>query len=109
MSAQTLSPGVVARWTARRRPGRDERCEECGAILKCVTCDGCGQLAGELVGMLATVVDSPAGARLVIAERTPEGWAPVRAVPATQANVTALSRQGATGPAPVTSASGGLL
>jgi hypothetical protein len=109
MSAPTPSPGVVARWTARRRPGRGERCEECGANLTCVTCDGCGQLAGELVGMLATVVDSPAGARLVVAERTPDGWAPVRTVPATQANVAALSRQGATGPAPVTRTSGGLL
>jgi hypothetical protein len=62
-----------------------------------------------MVGMLATVVDSPAGARLVIAERTPDGWVPVRTVPATAANVAALSRPGATGPTPVTATSGGLL
>jgi hypothetical protein len=109
MSDPMSSPGVVARWTARRRPRRGERCEECGAILMCATCDGCGQLAGELVGILAAVVDSPAGARLVVAERTPDGWAPVRTFPATQANVAALSRHGATGPAPVTSTPGGLL
>jgi hypothetical protein len=49
--------------------------------------------------MLATVLDTPAGLRLVIAERTSGGWAPVRTLPATVANVAALSRPGATGPA----------
>jgi hypothetical protein len=63
-------------------------------------CWNCGQLAGGLVAMLAVVVDSRAGARLVIAERTSDGWVPVRTVPATSANVTALARPGATGPTP---------
>ncbi len=74
-------PGVVARWTTRRRPAAGTRCDECGEVLVDIACDGCGQLAGEIVGMLATVVDTPAGARLVIAEHTPEGWTPVRSRP----------------------------
>jgi hypothetical protein len=108
MSAPTPTPGVVARWTTRSRPARRERCDECGEVLRDVACGRCGQLAGEPVGMLATVVDTPAGARLVIAEHTPEGWTPVRSVPATQANIAALSRPGATGPAPAASTHGGL-
>jgi hypothetical protein len=106
MSAPT--PGVVARWITRRRPGPGQCCDECGEVLADLACGRCGQLAGELVGMLATVVDTLAGARLVIAEHTPEGWAPVQSVPATRANVAALSRPGATGPAPVASTTGGL-
>jgi hypothetical protein len=104
----TPAPGAVARWTTRRRTAPGERCKECGEVLVEVACDGCGQLAGEPVGMLATVVDTPAGARLVIAEHTPEGWTPVRSVPATRANVAALSRPGATGPVPAASTRGGL-
>lgn len=102
------TPGVVARWTTRRRPAAGQRCDECGEVLLDVACAGCGQLAGEPAGMLATVLDTPAGARLVIAEHTPEGWAPVRSIPATRANVAALSRPGATGPESDTSTSGGL-
>ena len=48
------------------------------------------------------------GARLVIAEHTPDGWTPLRSVPATRANVAALSRPGATGPAPAASTDRGL-
>jgi hypothetical protein len=107
MTAPTLTSGVVARWTTRR-PAAGQRCDECGEVLVEVACDGCGQLAGETVGMLATVVDSPAGVRLVVAEHAPEGWTPVRSLPATRANVAALSRPGAAGPAPVASTHGGL-
>jgi len=106
MTAPT--PGVVARWTIRRCPAAGAVCEECGEVLGDLACDACGQLAGELVGMLATVVDTPAGARLVIAEHTPQGWTPVQSVPATRANVAALSRPGATGPAPIAATRGGL-
>jgi hypothetical protein len=60
--------GVVARWAGGRRD--------------------------EPVGMLAVVVDSPAGARLVIAERAPGGgWAPARAVDATGEAVRMVGRQ----------------
>jgi hypothetical protein len=97
MSAPTT--GLVARWTARRQPDLGTRCDECGAVLAGTCCDGCGQLAGGLVAMLATVIDTPAGARLVIAEHGPEGWTPLRTVAATRANVAALGRPGATGPA----------
>ena len=92
--------GVVARWTARRRPAGPSVCGECTSVFADAACWQCGQLAGDLVAMLAAVVDGPAGVRLVIAERTSEGWVPVRAVPATSANVAALARPGATGPAP---------
>jgi hypothetical protein len=109
MNAPTPTPGVLARWTTRRHPAAGQRCDECGQVLDAVACDGCGQLAGEPVGMLATVVDTPTGARLVIAEHTPDGWTPVRSVPATRANVAALSRPDATGPAPAASNGGGLL
>jgi hypothetical protein len=109
MTAPTPTPGVIARWTTRRAPSPGQRCAECGTRLDVVACRGCGQLAGETVAMLATVVECPAGVRLVVAEHTPEGWTPVRSLPATQANVTALSRPGATGPAPaVASTPGGL-
>jgi hypothetical protein len=108
MNTPTPIPGAVARWTTRRHPVTGQRCDECGQVLDDVACDGCGQLAGEPVGMLATVVDTPAGARLVIAERTPEGWTPVRSAPATRANVAALSRPCATGPAPAASTDRGL-
>jgi hypothetical protein len=59
--------GVVARWAARR---------------------------DDPVGMLAVVVDTPAGARLVIAERAPAGgWAPARVVEATGDAVRMVGRQ----------------
>jgi hypothetical protein len=108
MSAPTPTPGVVARWTTRRRPAAGQRCDECGHLLDAIACDGCGQLAGDPVGMLATVVDIPAGACLVIAEHTSEGWTPVRSVPATRANVAALARPGATGAASAAATHGGL-
>jgi hypothetical protein len=94
-----VSAGVVARWTARRHPAAGSLCGECGEVLVDMQCECCGQLAGEIVAMLATVVDTPAGARIVIAEHDVDGWTPIRSVPATRANVAALSRPGATGPA----------
>ena len=106
MNAPT--PGrVLARWTARPRPEAGSVCDECATVLDDIQCGTCGQLAGRPVGMLATVVDTPAGTRLVIAQRTEDGWTPVRTVPATEDNVRALARPGATGPSPVAS-SGGL-
>jgi hypothetical protein len=101
MTAPT--PGIVARWTTRRQQA-GAPCSECGTVVEDVTCPGCGQLAGDLVAMLATVVDTAAGARLVIAEHSAAGWVPVRTVPATAANVAAVSRPGATGPSPQASA-----
>jgi hypothetical protein len=60
--------GVVARWAGGRRD--------------------------EPVGMLAVVVDTPAGARLVIAECIPGGgWAPSRVVEATAEAVRMVGRQ----------------
>jgi hypothetical protein len=94
----TPTPGVVARWTTRRRPTPGTVCEECATVLDDIQCGRCGQLAGPPVGMLATVVHTPAGARLVIAERSDQGWVPVRALPATSDAVRALARPGATGP-----------
>jgi hypothetical protein len=91
---------VVARWTTRSRPGAGAVCDECATVLDDIECGTCGQLAGRPVGMLATVVDTAAGPRLVIAKRTDAGWSPVRAVPATEDNVRALARPGATGPVP---------
>ena len=94
-----LALGLVARWTSRRHPAGGSICDECRELLVDMECRGCGQLAGELVGMLAVVVDTVAGVRLVIAEHTADGWAPIQSVSATRANVAALSRPGATGPA----------
>jgi hypothetical protein len=99
MTRPTVTPGVVARWTTRRHPAPGAVCDECGTALHEIRCDGCGQLAGAPVGMLATVVDTPTGARIVIAQRTAGGWVPVRSLPATPENVRALARPGATGPA----------
>ena len=56
MSAPT--PGLVARWTTRRPPAAGSLCEECAAVLVDVACQRCGQLAGEAVGMLATVLNA---------------------------------------------------
>jgi hypothetical protein len=105
MTAVT-APAVVARWTTRPYPAPGASCDECGSALDDVCCGGCGQLAGRLVGMLATVVDTPVGARIVVAERTAGGWAPVTVFPATAENLRALARPGATGPAQATA--GGL-
>jgi hypothetical protein len=60
--------------------------------------------------MIATVVDTTDGLQLAIAERTGRGdWMPVRALPATPDNVTALTRPGATGPdLPAARRTGGL-
>ena len=99
MTAPTT--GVVARWTARRHPAPGTTCDECREPLVDTECQCCGQLAGDIVGMLAAVVDTAAGTRLVIAEHTAEGWAPIQSLPGTPANVAALSRRGATGPIPV--------
>lgn len=104
----TPAPGVVARWTTRRHPAPGTICDECRELLVDMECDCCGQLAGAIVAMLATVVDTAAGARLVIAEHTPNGWAPVQALPATRDNIAALRRPGATGPAPAASRIGGM-
>jgi hypothetical protein len=110
MTQLTVRPGVVARWTARRRPSPGAVCDECGTVLDALVCGGCGQLAGGPVGMLATVVDTPAGPQLVVAERAGAGggWIPVRRLPATSDAVRALARPGATGPRPAPSALGGL-
>ena len=103
------TPGVVARWTTRRRPRAGDRCDECGTPVTDIACVGCGQLAGQAVGMLATVVATPTGRQLVIAQRTGSGdWTPVRAVPATAEAVRAVARPGATGPQADHIAAGGL-
>jgi hypothetical protein len=95
-----VTPAVVARWTTRPSPAPGAICDECAAALHNTRCDGCGQLAERPVGMLATLVDTPAGAHIVVAQRIAGGWAPVNALPATSENLRALSRPGATGPAP---------
>jgi hypothetical protein len=108
MSAIAVAPGVVARWTSRRRPAAGALCDECSSLLIDVACGCCGQLGGRWVAMLATVVDTATGPRLVIAERAEAGdWVPVRTLPATADNVHALARPGATGP--TAPAAGGLL
>jgi hypothetical protein len=96
--------GVVARWTGRRRTAV---CGECGepAEVAGTSCAGCGQLPGEPVGMLATVIDTPAGPRLVIAARAGNGWVPIRAVEATSEALRMVRRQHDTGRA---AAAGGL-
>ena len=109
MTGTTLTPGVVARWTVRRPPAAGTRCTECSTPLTGVACGACGQLAGETVGMIATVVASSGRYELVIAERSPDGdWLPVRRQPATPEVVRALSRPCATGPQVGDSAVGGL-
>ena len=71
---------------------------------------GCGQLAGEAVGMLATVVDADGELRLVIAQRTGRGdWTPIRTMSATRrSRAVASARPDATGPAPTIVDAGGL-
>jgi hypothetical protein len=99
MTRPTVTPGVVARWTTRARPAHNAICDECLAVLDEDRCANCGQLAGRLVGMIATLVDTPACSRIVVAQRSAGGWVPVKAIPATADNLRALSRSGATGPA----------
>jgi hypothetical protein len=105
MTAPTI-PGVVARWATRTRPAAGATCDECAELLDGARCPGCGQLAGTQVGMLATLIDTPAGPQLVIAQRTAGGWAPIRTAAATPDNVRAMARPHVTGP--VTAAVGGL-
>lgn len=88
-------PGVLARWAGAARTDQPVICGECGEAAPAGSpCPGCHQLAAERVGMLATLVDTPAGARLVVAERDPHGgWVPIRAVPATGEAVRMIRRQ----------------
>jgi predicted amidophosphoribosyltransferase len=95
------TPGVVARWAARRVADRPTICDECGEALDPGTteCPQCRQAAADTAtGMLAVVVETAGGdRRLVVAERTPAGgWAPTRHLPATGQAVRALARQDAT-------------
>jgi hypothetical protein len=108
MTAPTPITGVVARWTGRRRQGAPVRCGECGEdAISGAPCPGCRQIAGDAVAMMATVVDTPAGARLVIAERTRTGWTPTRTVEATDEAVRVIRRQD-TATEDVTASIGGL-
>jgi hypothetical protein len=112
MNPPTPTPGVVARWTTRRRPAAGTPCDECGTPLTGPACEGCGQLAGQTVGMLATVIESDGELRLVIAQRTGRGdWTPIQTIAATPRALGAITRPGATGPAPAADAptTGGLL
>lgn len=70
-------------------------CDECGeTVERDVQCPGCGQLSAGTVGMLAAVIHGPNGARLVIAERAPNGggWVPISNRPATTEAVRAVRR-----------------
>jgi hypothetical protein len=107
MTTTTTGPRVLARWATRQSPAPGAICDECAAALQGDRCDGCGQLAGQLIGMLATLVDTPAGDRIVVARRIAGGWAPINTFPATPENLRALARPEAIGPAPATV--GGLL
>jgi len=103
------TPGVVARWITRLPPRAGDRCDECGSALIGTACDRCGQLAGQAVGMLATVIDTPTGPQLVIARRTGHGdWTPIRTMRATAEALRAVRRPGATGPQVDQIAGGGL-
>jgi hypothetical protein len=102
-------PGLVARWTTRRPPAAGSLCDECATVLVDVACQRCGQLAGEAVGMLATVVDAGGELRIVIAQRTGKGdWTPIRTMSATAEAVRSLVRPDATGPTARATSSGGL-
>jgi hypothetical protein len=110
MTTPAPTPGVIARWTTRRPPRTGDRCDECGTPVTNTACAECGQLAGRAVGMLATVVETPAGRQLVIAQRTGHGdWTPVQTMPATIEAVRAVGRPGATGPFTSQLRSGGRL
>jgi RNA polymerase subunit RPABC4/transcription elongation factor Spt4 len=97
----TASTGIVARWSARRTSDRPQTCDECGEIVPAAVdqCPQCRQLApAHPTGMLAVLIDTANGRRLVIAERTPNrGWAPTRDLPATSEAVRMLRRHDATG------------
>jgi RNA polymerase subunit RPABC4/transcription elongation factor Spt4 len=97
----TAPTGVVARWSSRRTSDRPQTCEECGEAVPAATvqCPQCRQFTpAHPTGMLAVVIDTASGRRLVIAERTPAGgWAPTRDLPATSEAVRVLRRQDATG------------
>jgi hypothetical protein len=101
MTSATTGPRVLARWATRQRPASGAICDECAAVLYGDRCDCCGQLAGQLIGMLATLVDTPAGACIVVARRTAGGWAPINTFPPTPENLRALARPEAVGPARV--------
>jgi hypothetical protein len=78
-------------------------------VLVDVACRACGQLGGDAVGMLATVVDAGGELRIVIAQRTGTGdWTPIRIIPATAEALRTLARPGATGPTPRITSSRGL-
>jgi len=83
---------VVARWTSPRRT-RPQPCDECAESTAGPMCAGCGQLVGGLVGMLAILVDTPAGRQLVISQRVGSGWVPLRAMPASVETVAMVRRQ----------------
>lgn len=72
--------GLVARWVGGRTG--PELCPECGEDLDGNQCPACRHVTtAERTALLAVVVDTPAGARLVVAERTPGGgWVPTRVV-----------------------------
>jgi len=77
----TAHTGIVARWSA------PDQCPQCRKLAP-----------AHPTGMLAVVIDTARGRRLVIAERTPAGrWAPTRHLPATSEAVRMLHRQDATG------------
>jgi hypothetical protein len=92
-----MSPrtGVVARWVGAARSDRPVICGECGEAVAPggSRCPGCYEIAAGPVGMLATLIDTPTGPGLVVAERDPHGgWVPVRAVPATGEAVRTVRR-----------------
>jgi hypothetical protein len=105
VTAISVERGIVARWTVPLAI----TCDECATAIA-GACEGCGQrFAGRPVGMLASVVDTPAGPQLVIAQRDRTGnWTPVRRAPATAGNVRALARPSATGPRHRLDETGGL-
>ena len=96
MSAQA---GVVARWASRRSSDHAVLCDECGEAVRVgCPCPGCRQLATTsdhhgYVGMLATVIDTTDGPRLVVAQRAPNGgWTPIKATPATGEHIRMIRR-----------------
>jgi hypothetical protein len=72
--------GLVARWVGGR-PGTG-LCPACGEDLDGNQCPSCGHVVtAQRRAQIATVVDTPAGRRLVVAERTRGGgWVPTRVV-----------------------------
>jgi hypothetical protein len=90
-----MTAQVIARWTGVPTVDRPVICDQCGeATATGAACPGCYQVAGGPVGMLAAIVNTPTGARLVIAERAPAGgWVPVRATAATGEAVRMVRRR----------------